>query len=95
MLAFPFPYIATTAGWTTAELGRQPWVVYGVLETRHANSPSVGAGTMWTSLIVLTLLYAVLAVIEVGLMLRTARRGPGEPPAEGAEATDTQLGFAY
>jgi len=87
--------IGASFGWIFTEMGRQPWVVYGVLETRHANSPSVGAGTMWTSLIVLTLLYALLAVIEVGLMLRTARRGPGEPPAEGAEATDPQLGFAY
>ena len=87
--------IGASFGWIFTEMGRQPWVVYGVLETRHANSPSVSVGTMWTSLIVLTLLYALLAVIEVGLMLRTARRGPGDPPAEGAPPTDPQLGFAY
>ena len=38
MLAFPFPYIATTAGWWTAELGRQPWVVYGLMRTADAHS---------------------------------------------------------
>jgi cytochrome bd ubiquinol oxidase subunit I len=89
--------IGASFGWIFTETGRQPWVVYGVLQTRHANSPSVGAGTMWASLIILTLLYALLAVIEVGLMLRTARRGPGEPPeaGAGAEARDPVPGFAY
>ena len=41
MLAFPFPYIATSFGWLTAELGRQPWVVYGLMRTEHATSPRV------------------------------------------------------
>jgi cytochrome d ubiquinol oxidase subunit I len=92
-----FGPIGASFGWIFTEMGRQPWVVYGVLETRHANSPSVSAGNMWTSLIVLTLLYALLAVVEVGLMLRTTKRGPGQPPdltAAGSE-TDPQLGFAY
>jgi cytochrome bd ubiquinol oxidase subunit I len=89
--------IGASFGWIFTEMGRQPWVVYGVLQTKHANSPAVGAGTMWASLIVLTALYAVLAVIEVGLMLRTARRGPAEPPtdSDGDSAADEQLGFAY
>ncbi len=87
--------IGASFGWIFTEMGRQPWVVYGVLQTRHANSPSVGAGTMWTSLIVLTALYALLAVIEVGLMLRTARRGPGDAPTDDGAAADEQLGFAY
>jgi cytochrome d ubiquinol oxidase subunit I len=39
MLAFPFPYIATTAGWMTAELGRQPWLVYGLMRTADGASP--------------------------------------------------------
>lgn len=93
--------IGASFGWIFTEMGRQPWVVYGVLETRNANSPSVTAGTVWTSLVVLTLLYALLAIIEVGLMLRTARRGPGDPPgvgqgaAEGDNGTEPHLGFAY
>ena len=44
MLAFPFPYIATTAGWMTAELGRQPWLVYGLLRTKDGASPTVHGG---------------------------------------------------
>ena len=44
MLAFPFPYIANTAGWMTAELGRQPWLVYGLLRTADGASPLVHAG---------------------------------------------------
>src|SRR5262249_30999521 len=46
MLAIPFPYIANIAGWWTAELGRQPWVVYGLLRTTNATSPSVHAGNV-------------------------------------------------
>ena len=45
MLAFPFPYIATAAGWITAELGRQPWLVYGLLRTKDGASPNVSSGT--------------------------------------------------
>src|SRR4249920_295141 len=45
LLAFPFPYIATTAGWMTAELGRQPWLIYGLLRTAAGASPTVHSGT--------------------------------------------------
>ena len=44
MLAFPFPYIATTAGWMTAELGRQPWIVYGLMRTVDGASPTGALG---------------------------------------------------
>jgi len=44
MLAFPFPYIATTAGWITAEVGRQPWLIYGLVRTAAGVSPQVSAG---------------------------------------------------
>ncbi len=44
MLAFPFPYIATTAGWAVAEFGRQPWLIYGVQRTIHGSSPTVSGG---------------------------------------------------
>src|SRR5436309_3728170 len=51
MLAFPFPYIATTAGWMTTELGRQPWLVYGLQRTIHGTSPTVSGGDVaWSSL---------------------------------------------
>jgi cytochrome bd ubiquinol oxidase subunit I len=45
MLAVPFPYIATTAGWMTAELGRQPWLIYGLMRTAEGASPRVSAGS--------------------------------------------------
>jgi cytochrome d ubiquinol oxidase subunit I len=46
LLAFPFPYIANTAGWMTAELGRQPWLVYGLFRTAQGSSPRVHSGTV-------------------------------------------------
>jgi cytochrome d ubiquinol oxidase subunit I len=87
--------LASSFGWIFTEVGRQPWAVFGVLATRQSVSPTVGAGTVATSLIVLTLLYAVLAVIEVGLMVRTARRGPGDPPDPSLPEPEPELGFAY
>ncbi|MGA7122244.1 MAG: cytochrome ubiquinol oxidase subunit I [Polyangiaceae bacterium] len=76
MLAFPFPYIATTAGWTTAELGRQPWVVYGILRTAHASSPSVGAGDVVFSLLGYMGLYLLLGVLFLWLVVQQVALGP-------------------
>ena len=76
MLAFPFPYIATTAGWMTAELGRQPWVVYGLLKTADAASPSVSSGTALFTLIGFTGLYFVLGLLFVFLVGREIAAGP-------------------
>ncbi|MBR7829921.1 cytochrome ubiquinol oxidase subunit I [Actinospica sp. MGRD01-02] len=92
-----FAPLAASFGWIFTEMGRQPWAVFGVLTTRESVSPTVGAATIWTSLITFTVLYAVLAVIEVGLVMRTARSGPepaaAEPPETGAP--EPQLGFAH
>jgi cytochrome bd ubiquinol oxidase subunit I len=76
MLAFPFPYIATTAGWMTAELGRQPWVIYGILRTRDAASPTVHAGTTLFTLIGFAGLYFVLGLLFLYLVLREIGHGP-------------------
>lgn len=76
MLAFPFPYIATTAGWMAAELGRQPWAVYGLLRTAHATSPTVGAGDIVFSAIGFMGLYLMLGVLFLWLVLRQIARGP-------------------
>ncbi|MFI1091790.1 cytochrome ubiquinol oxidase subunit I [Streptomyces sp. NPDC020917] len=78
LLTMVFPLLANSWGWIFTETGRQPWVVYGVLRTRDAVSPGVSAGDMLTSVIVLTLLYAVLAVIEVRLLIKAVRTGPPE-----------------
>ncbi len=76
MLAFPFPYIANTAGWITAELGRQPWIVYGILRTRDAASPSIHAGTALFTLIGFTGIYVVLGLLFLFLVLRELEHGP-------------------
>jgi cytochrome d ubiquinol oxidase subunit I len=76
LLAFPFPYIATTAGWLTAELGRQPWVVYGLLRTVDAASPSVHSGTALFTLIGFCGLYLVLGVLFLALVAREIAHGP-------------------
>jgi cytochrome bd ubiquinol oxidase subunit I len=77
MLAFPFPYIATTTGWMTAELGRQPWVVYGLMRTADGASPQVHSGTALFTLIGFTGLYFVLGVLFLFLVAREIAHGPG------------------
>jgi cytochrome bd ubiquinol oxidase subunit I len=74
------PLVANSAGWVFTEMGRQPWIVQGLLKTAAGVSP-LSTATVLTSLIVFTLLYAVLAVIEVRLVLRTIRSGPDPTPA--------------
>jgi cytochrome d ubiquinol oxidase subunit I len=82
MLAFPFPYIATTAGWLTAELGRQPWLVFGLFRTVNGTSESVSSGNALFTLIGFTGLYFVLGLLFVYLVGREVAHGPGAPPPE-------------
>jgi cytochrome bd ubiquinol oxidase subunit I len=84
MLAFPFPYIANTAGWMTAELGRQPWLVYGLLRTRDGASPLVHPGSALFTLIGFAGLYLVLGVLFLFLVAREVAHGPGAMAGEGA-----------
>jgi cytochrome d ubiquinol oxidase subunit I len=86
MLAFPFPYIATTAGWLTTELGRQPWVVYGLLRTADASSPVVHSGTALFTLIGFCGLYFVLGVLFLFLVAKEIAHGPVSHGAHHAEA---------
>ncbi|HEV8174762.1 MAG TPA: cytochrome ubiquinol oxidase subunit I [Actinoplanes sp.] len=88
------PLLANSFGWIFTEMGRQPWTVFGVFKTAQSVSPSVGASEVATSLIVLTLLYGVLAVIEVGLVLRYARAGAPEIETP-TDDPDRPLAFAY
>jgi cytochrome d ubiquinol oxidase subunit I len=83
MLAFPFPYIATTAGWMTAELGRQPWLVYGLLRTADGASPSVHSGTVLFTLIGFAGLYFVLGLLFLFLIGREIAHGPELPEGAG------------
>ena len=87
MLAFPFPYIATTAGWITAELGRQPWLVYGILRTADGTSPSVHAGTALFTLIGFCGLYFVLGLLFLYLVGREIVHGPADLDAGIADAS--------
>jgi cytochrome d ubiquinol oxidase subunit I len=83
MLCVPFPYIANTAGWMTAELGRQPWLIYGLMRTAHGISPRVGAGNVWFTLIGFMGMYMVLGILWLFLIYREIELGPdpGNPPA--------------
>ena len=66
-IALPLlPLGANSFGWLFTEMGRQPWSVFGLMTTASSVSPGVGTGEVLTSLVVLTLLYGVLAVVEVG-----------------------------
>jgi cytochrome d ubiquinol oxidase subunit I len=76
MLALPFPYIATTAGWMTAELGRQPWLIYGIMRTADGVSPRVSAGNGLFTLIGFMGLYTLLAVLFLFLVHREIDHGP-------------------
>lgn len=84
LYALPLPYIATQLGWIVAEVGRQPWIVYGVLKTSDAVSKAVSSTQVWASLIGFTLLYGALAVVDVYLLAKTARTGP-EPELSPSE----------
>jgi cytochrome d ubiquinol oxidase subunit I len=79
MLAFPFPYIANTAGWMTAELGRQPWLVYGLLRTVDGTSANVSAGNALFTLIGFTGLYFVVGVLFLFLVVKIINHGPEQP----------------
>ena len=75
------PFVAAASGWVLTEVGRQPWIVVGLLKTSQANSPSVSTWTIWTSLGVFVLLYIILFVIDVWLMRRYAAIDPDAPDA--------------
>ena len=75
-LALPFPYIANTAGWMTAEIGRQPWLVYGLMRTSDGYSTVVSAGNGLFTLLGFMGMYTVLGILFLFLVLREIERGP-------------------
>jgi cytochrome bd ubiquinol oxidase subunit I len=76
MLAFPFPYIANTAGWMTAELGRQPWLVYGLFRTVDGSSPTVSSGNGLFTLMGFLGMYFVIGVLFLLIVIRLISAGP-------------------
>ncbi|MEV6930218.1 cytochrome ubiquinol oxidase subunit I [Dactylosporangium sp. NPDC051485] len=90
------PLLANSFGWIFTEVGRQPWTVFGLFKTSQSVSPSVSAASVATSLIVFTLLYGGLAVVELMLMVKYAKAGAPEivvPPDQ--DEADRPLAFAY
>ncbi len=89
------PYLANSAGWIMTEMGRQPWIVFGVMKTASAVSPNVGWGSVLTSLIVFTLLYGALAVADVYLLQKYARIEVETPKQEADIEQEPSIAVAY
>jgi cytochrome d ubiquinol oxidase subunit I len=83
MLAFPFPYIANSAGWATAELGRQPWLIYGLMKTPAGTSSMVSAGNTLFTLLGFAGIYLVMGLLFLLLVVKTISQGPKDVTAEG------------
>jgi cytochrome d ubiquinol oxidase subunit I len=81
MLSLPFPFIANTAGWVTAEVGRQPWLIYGLFRTSAGISTQVSSGNTLFTLLGFMGMYTVLGILFLYLMYREIERGP-EPLAK-------------
>ncbi len=79
LYAIPLPYIACAFGWTVTEMGRQPWLVYGLMKTADGVSP-VAASQVAVSLVAFTLVYLVLGIVAFLLMAKHARKGPQLAP---------------
>jgi len=96
-----FALFGNSVGWIFTEMGRQPWVVFGMMRTSAAVSPNVSTAEAWISIVGLTALYAVLAVVEIALLLHYIRRGADpfvEPPDRKwgqRDDDDEPLTFAY
>jgi cytochrome d ubiquinol oxidase subunit I len=100
MLAFPFPFIANTAGWITAEVGRQPWLVYGLMRTATGYSETVSAGNGMFTLLGFMGIYVVVSILFVLLVWREIVRGPAHrdreprPPARAEHVSESEPALA-
>ena len=95
-----FPLFGISAGWIFTEMGRQPWIVFGQQITAEGVSPLLTPAEVWISMIGFTLVYAILAIIEVALLLKYVKKGAPEvvvedPYEEAKKDDDKQLYFAY
>jgi len=78
--SFPASLLAMTVGWVFTEMGRQPWLVFGLLKTQDGVSPGVTGVEILISLIAFTVLYGILAVVEFRLIVRAVQKGPDDTP---------------
>ncbi len=109
MLSLTLPFVGNSAGWIFTEMGRQPWTVFGLFKTEDSVSPTLSTGAALTSVILLTTVYGILAIIEGRLMVKYIKLGPiteeealasidkAPPPDADADAGDEErvLKFAY
>ncbi len=96
MILLPIlPVVGISFGWIFTESARQPWIVFGLQKTATAVSPQVNSGEVWTTMIVFTLLYGILAIIEFGLMIRTIKVGPDVTSPISKSEHDQTLVIAY
>ena len=94
IVAMAFPYVAATAGWILTEMGRQPWIVQGLLKTADAHSPSVSSTMLAFSLAVFVSLYLLLLVLDIWLMRRYATLDPPQlDPDKTGETPMPAIGF--
>jgi cytochrome d ubiquinol oxidase subunit I len=92
MLASPFPFIANTAGWFTTELGRQPWIIFGLLPTAQGSSALLTAGNILFTLIGFVGMYVLLGLLSIILVVYEALHGPtAEIEPAGAEQMEEGL----
>jgi cytochrome d ubiquinol oxidase subunit I len=82
LISWPLPYIATTAGWMTAEIGRQPWLVYGLIRTSQGSSSHVGAGNSLFTLLGFLGMYSILSLLWIILVYNHVQAGPLAPENE-------------
>lgn len=82
------PYIGNSFGWIMSEIGRQPWVVNGLMKTADAVSPNVSSGQILFSIIAFSLIYSLLAVAMVYLFVKVIKQGPHEKPKTDISVTD-------
>ena len=100
MIFLPFtPLLANSFGWIFTEAGRQPWAVFGLIRTADGVSPIVSVGSVLFTMVTFTLLYGVLAFIEVGLTLRVIKNGPQteldyeDPKLGGSESKNLVMAY--
>ncbi len=89
LYGIPLPYIAIYSGWIVTEVGRQPWIVHGVMRTSEGVSGSIQPGHVITSLVGMTIFYGLLAAVDIYLLARYSRANPEEaPPAAAARVRE-------
>jgi cytochrome d ubiquinol oxidase subunit I len=95
MLATPFPFISNTAGWFTAELGRQPWIIFGLLHTAQGSSAHVSSGNILFTLLGFMGMYLLLGLLYVILMTFDGLRGPVPAEAKDMHQAEGLMDSAY